>query len=242
MRTLKNLFLLICLLAIQFIISCEDHNDTLRNGLMLHYDFNDNLLDESGNGNNAVASGGNFNLELNGNKSYYFDGISDYLKVRDDPTLNPLNGITISLWFRPVEYYGIGNDAIVVKPFSSHNYPYYQYLIGISGSKNSYYSFGLSLCINNEYKIIGTKLNFWKAGSWYHLVGMYDGRTMKMYVNGILESSLQAEGKLSAFNTDLFIAKQPNLEVVTPGSIDELRIYDRALSQKEVIKIYQESF
>jgi hypothetical protein len=47
---------------------------------------------------------------------------------------------------------------------------------------------------------------------------------------------------MSAFDSDLFIAKQPNLEVVTPGSIDELRIYNRALSEEEIIKIYQESF
>ncbi len=242
MKTYRILLFPICLLLIHLFVSCEDQKDTLKNGLMLHYDFNGNILDQSGNGNNAIASGGNYNLELNGNKSYNFNGMTDYIKVSNDPTLNPLYSITISLWFRPVEFYGIGNDAIVVKPFSSHNSPYYQYLIGISGSKNSYYSFGLSLCVNDEYKIVGTETNFWKAGSWYHLVGTYDGRTMKMYVNGVLENSVPAEGKLSAFNTDLYIAKQPNLEVVTPGSIDELRIYNRALSEKEIIKIYQESF
>lgn len=228
---------------IQLLTSCKDQNsDTLKNGLLVFYNFNDNILDQSGNGHNGIASGGNYNLELGGNKSYDFNGFGDYIKINNDPSLNPSSSITISLWFRPVDFYGIGNDAIVVKPFTSHESPYYQYLMGISGSKNSYYSFGFSLNVNGEYKIIGTQTNAWKEGNWYHLVGMYDGRTLKLYVNGILENTQSAEGSISAYNTDIYIAKQPNLDSTTPGTIDDLRIYNRALSEEEITKLYQEDF
>jgi hypothetical protein len=243
MKIFKILFLPVCLLFIQLLISCEDQNsDTLKNGLLAFYNFNDNILDQSGNGHNGVAFGGNYNFEIGGNKSYDFNGNGDYIKINNDPMLNPSNSITISLWFRPVDFYGIGNNALVVKPFTSHDPPYYQYIMGISGSKGSNYTFGFSLNVNGEFKIIGTETNAWKEGNWYHIVGMYDGKALKLYVNGILENTLVAEGSMSIYNTDLFIARQPNLDVTTPGTIDDLRIYNRALSELEIAKLYEEVF
>jgi hypothetical protein len=243
MKVFKILFLPVCLIFIQLLISCEDQNsDTLKNGLLAFYNFNDNILDQSGNGNNGIAFGGNYNFEIGGNKSYDFNGNGDYIKINNDPMLNPSNSITISLWFRPVDFYGIGNNALVVKPFTSHDPPYYQYIMGISGSKGSNYTFGFSLNVNGEFKIIGTETNAWKEGNWYHIVGMYDGKALKLYVNGILENTLVAEGSMSIYNTDLFIARQPNLDVTTPGTIDDLRIYNRALSEEEIAKLYEEVF
>lgn len=243
MKTFKNSFIPVSLLLVQLLISCNDQNpDTLKEGLVAFYNFNGNILDQSGNSHDGVATGGNYKLELGGNKSYNFNGSGDYITIKNEPSLNPVNSITISLWFRPVDYYGIGNDAIVVKPYTSHDAPFYQYLMGISGSKNSYYSFGFSLNLNGEYKIIGTGTNFWEEGNWYHLVGMYDGRSLKFYVNGNLENTLPAEGTMRAFNTDIFIARQPNLEMNIPGTIDDLRIYNRALSEEEIKELYEEDF
>ena len=89
-----------------------------------------------------------------------------------------------------------------------------------------------------------------KTGVWYHLVGTYDGRRVRFYVNGKLDGEQHAE------TPGLRIRDLPNARMVIgraapspkydhwrdtyfPGLIDEVMIWQRALSQKEVRSLYE---
>ncbi len=236
MYTKTTINILISGLSLLLLIGCKRNDlSTLNDDLAAYYNFNHNVEDHSGNGNNGTTYGGQFD----NNGAFVFDGSNDYIVVKNNASLNPENEVAISIWFKPVDFYGIGNNALVIKPFSSHDPPYYQYLLGISGSKGSVrYTFGFSLNVDGEYKTIGTEANAWQEGNWYHIVGMYDGKNIKLYVNAVLKNTLTVEGSMNSFDTDLFFGIQPNLGVPTPGTIDNVRIYNRALHEKEILEIF----
>ena len=244
MRGLKTIYILIFGLSLQLLTSCEDQGSTnLQFGLITFYNFNNNIEDQSGNGHTGTAFGGSYKLELNGNGTYYFNGFGDYIKVKNSPLLNPVNEITISLWFKPIDYYGTGYDALVLKPYTSHDFPYYQYILGIAGSHGlEPYNFAFNASINGVNIGINSGTNTWTEGNWYNVIGMYNGKALKLYVNGVLRKSYDVEGSISVYNTDLFIAKQANINTFTPGTIDNVRIYRRALSEREVKDIYEKEY
>jgi hypothetical protein len=215
-------------------------SDTLLNGLVAFYNFNNNLQDQSGKGHNGTAFGGYYKFEINGNGTYSFNGGGDYIKVSNESLLNPTNAITISLWFKPVNYYGTGYDALVLKPFTSHSPPYYQYILGIAGSHGlEPYNFAFNVNLNGVNTGINSGSNTWIEGYWYYVVGLYDGVALKLYVNGTLKNSLNTIGSILSYNTDLFIAKQANISSTTPGTLDNVRIYNRALSEKAIKELYE---
>ena len=74
-----------------------------------------------------------------------------------------------------------------------------------------------------------------RAGSWYHLVGTYDGRQMRIYVNGKLSGTLPREGAISRCERPLILGRQAS---PFTGVIDEVRIHLRALSESEVAGLF----
>lgn len=79
--------------------------------------------------------------------------------------------------------------------------------------------------------------------TWYHVAATYDGSVISLYVNGVLDASTAASGNLTN-NTDLFIIGRDYLadlginDRCWDGHIDDLRLYDRALSSQEVQSLY----
>jgi len=210
----------------------------VNNGLVAFYDFEENVKDHSGYGHNGILWTGIYQEELYGNTTMTFPENS-YVEILNDSILNPVNAITIAAWVRPVEYYGSGYDPIVVKAFTSHENPYWQYILGMAGNRGlAPYNFAFNVCIDGINTGINTGANAWVPGKWYHVAGVFDGRMLRLYVNGNLKNSLSAPGKISTFNTNLFIAYSPNIELTTPVTLDNIRIYNRALNQKEINQIY----
>jgi len=83
------------------------------------------------------------------------------------------------------------------------------------------------------------------VGVWTHLCGTFDGTTVKLYINGQLVHSITAIGALQNINSPLMIGAHDYNSPIhsyyrnwTYGSIDEVRIYNRALSATEVMSLY----
>ena len=81
------------------------------------------------------------------------------------------------------------------------------------------------------------------TNQWYHITGTYDGSAVKLYVDGVLLCSMPLSGPLS-LGTEVFtMAGFVNAGSTTPvgryfGKIDDVRFYNRALSQQEIVDIY----
>lgn len=218
--------------------------------MVLHLPFNNNVLDYSSMNNHGILEGAVPTADRDGNENaaYNFDGNNDYVKVPNAPSLNPLNAITVSAWYKTTPFVGSGNDGLVNKGFTSHVLPYYQYQLGVGGSNywNGHSGFGFSIALDDDYKAIGTGSDFYELNKWYHVVGTYDGSYLKLYVNGELINSVEASGSMKDYGSDLFIGRHGNKSEYynttfhLPGCIDDVRIYNKALSADEISNLYQE--
>ncbi|MCX5691822.1 MAG: hypothetical protein NTV94_18850 [Planctomycetota bacterium] len=164
------------------------------------------------------------------------DGVDDYVRVRNHPSLNPARSISVSAWYRPVTFSGSGNDSIVDKGYVVHSYPYYQYHLGVAGNT---YGFGGSFGFNIEASGAGTAPGFWVPGRWYHLLSTWDGSICTLYIDGVVINANPLSRTLPDYGTDVLFGKFNNLNFHLPGAIDEIRIFNRALSQDEATLLHE---
>ena len=178
------------------------------------------VIDTSGNGNNGTATGGtSTGLGKYGNGGV-FDGTDDYTQM--STTALPIGNTarTISLWIRPT----------TIAEFRS-------ILYWGSATGNSMTGLDLSSSairfgfFSNDLNTPNGKIT---ANVWNHVVATFDGSNRKIYVNGALAASDTTTTNTVSGN--LSIGKRSTS--FFPGSIDEIRVYNRALLPDEVSKLY----
>jgi len=225
----------------------------LESGLVGHWDFNEGygatLGDSSDFGNDGTIYGNAAWVDGIEGTAIYLDGINDYIDVGNDDSLNPENAITISAWFKPISFKGYGSDPIVTKGYTSHIEPYYQYHLSVVGDlypRGRPGSFAFIVSIGGTRYGVQTPPNTWTAGNWYHIVGTFDGSNFAIYVNGVLEdTSVVTTLSMVDYGKDVYFGKfnnlighAQNIEAYVPGTIDEIRIYERAFTASEVESLY----
>ena len=78
------------------------------------------------------------------------------------------------------------------------------------------------------------------ANTWYHVAGTYDGATMKLYINGQLENSTPKTGNIFVSDSNWCIGAFNYAGVAYfNGLIDDVRVYNTALSAAEIQQLYQ---
>ena len=97
--------------------------------------------------------------------------------------------------------------------------------------------------IAGGYVNAGESLSNLSAGQWYHFAATFDGTGTKFYRDGVLKQSVTKSGTLSTNNEPLTIGANPdsqgkNFMEFFSGAIDEVRVYNRALSSQEVSDLY----
>ncbi|MEK6701531.1 MAG: LamG-like jellyroll fold domain-containing protein, partial [Planctomycetota bacterium] len=200
-----------------------------------------NLLDASGFANDGVAVGAPGYVPGAAGSGLSLDGFNDFVQVADSASLNPTAAISISAWWFSTSFSGSGSDPIVDKGASCHCYPYYQYQLGVSGDQYPYpSSFSFIVAANGAPAGAGSDLRFYSTGRWYHVVGTYDGSTMSFYADGVRLSHYPATGSIVSYARPVRFGCFNNLpQFHLPGVIDEIRIYDRALSADEVSVLHE---
>jgi hypothetical protein len=76
-------------------------------------------------------------------------------------------------------------------------------------------------------------------GNWYLVTGTYDGSSLKVYLNGNLDSSLAVSGIGAVTSNTLCVGAHTCNSYWTNGAVDDVRIYNRALSAAEIQRIYR---
>jgi hypothetical protein len=185
--------------------------------------------DKSGNNNNgALYNGVAWTTGKFGN-ALSFDGLDDYVRVEHSASLVFTNNITIEVWIYPKNVSVFWN-AIVLKgssvDWNCHLQLYY------SSVEWSTYTTG-----SNDLYSVSSLSN----DVWYHIVVTYDGSTKKIYINGRLDNSASVSGYLRSSTSPLGIGAfidGGNLSRYFKGIIDEVRIYNRALTAAEISDLY----
>ena len=158
-------------------------------------------------------------------KALSFDGVDDYVEVPGSESLRIADEITISVWVKPIpttEYLGVMTQICGGEAYKN------RILISSESGK-----------ILSQFKIGGSSDNFFSTNSvnfyqWNHIVYVYNGSNEKYYINGVFDSSQEASGQIDTGSNNLLIGKGYSSGYYFNGTIDEVRIYNRALSPGEI--------
>ncbi|MBI3853266.1 MAG: LamG domain-containing protein [Verrucomicrobia bacterium] len=212
--------------------------DPFTNGLVAYYPFNGDANDESGNGNNGTVTGAVLTADRFGmtNKAFHFNGAGDRISasVASIPLGNSPRSIVA--WIKPdsdghpvngVIDYGNGDCTGLMFGISFSKY--------LGGTPN-YNNLGFWGGCQDYASSLITPTN-----QWSFVALTYDGSNIRLYANGGSETN--AIGPLNTQNSHLWIGAETLNDGGTfrdffKGSIDDVRIYNRALSQQEVQQLY----
>ncbi|MBI2572948.1 hypothetical protein HYV86_03760 [Candidatus Woesearchaeota archaeon] len=186
--------------------------------------------DYSGYNNNGTNTSGAFwnaTGGFDGKGAYRLDGVDDYISIKNNASLNFVTNYSISFWTKN-EVSPANFDTILAKTSGT----------GWSDGYGIYYS-------------SSSQINFWVSayGSayayatitptlWNHVVGTYDGSTIRIFVNGV-EGTPGTRTTPATNTAALEIGRGASNSYNIDGHIDELLIFNRSLSTDEVKLLFQ---
>jgi hypothetical protein len=186
-----------------------------KEGLISHFDFNDNLKDESGFWQDGVKTGNPAFVTGISGKAISFNGIDQGLSF--SPVIpSAVNSFTVSFWFK---------ESLNPKGDIIFDFPDFD--IGSNFVQQKAY-----LLMSGSGVTAASKPNRWN-----HVACIYDGDSMHIYVNGLPGEKKKVLEIVGAYKGNFrvaFIASS-----YWSGSIDELFLYNRALTEAEIKQLYQ---
>jgi len=203
----------------------------LTDGLVAYFPFNGNANDESGNGNNGTVHGATLANDRAGraNSAYSFNGTNNYIEVNDSPSLDITDKITICAW-RSITTNSLGR---LVRKVNTWGTPVGGYIL--SGANNYINS---ELQLDSRTGVVITRHDStYPLNTWGFVAMTFDGARVTLYYNGEVIKTEDVAGHIVTNNMSLLIGASERVEYFG-GSIDEIRIYNRALSQVEIHKIF----
>lgn len=209
-------------------------------GLLGWWPFTGNANDLSANGNNGTVYGASLTADRNNNNScaYFFNGTNDYISCNLASLPVGSAPRTISAWIQTISgpiATNIDPTVITVAAYgiSSAGAVIFGQLVRASIGKG-YFESGSS---QNEIYSTTTVNN----GNWHNLVITYGGpgSRVRMYIDGVKEDSTST--LTLATGTSFFgIGKSPWANTFFQGKIDDLGLWNRALTQDEITTLYHE--
>jgi len=194
--------------------------------LVLYLNFDGSVLDFSGKNNHGEWQGSeSYALGIE-DQAISLNGTADgtYVLVGHDETLDGMGKLTLSAWAKKNSA-DVGG-SIFLKHVTYHidirSNQVYNYLFNSSGDR-------LDLIVNSD-SIYDTE--------WHHYVVTYDGAAVRLYIDGQEAGSQPFSGDIAVQpSRNLYIGKN-SWDNSFNGLIDEVKIYDRDLSQSEIQDIY----
>jgi len=234
----KRLFIL---LSVVFFSLATFAQVNLEEGLVAYYPFNGNANDESGNGNDGVVNGATLTVDRFGNagNAYEFDGVDDFIDFIGSPTSN-VDNFSISCWINPSVLNQLRGTAVLMGVDG---------LVGGNPSLN-----GVSICVGGgSFGAVDSRINgavsdvqmlpssyyISTINTWYHVIFLRENAVYKLYVDKSL--ALNTSGGAPNIPTELKIGSASG-DGFFKGTIDDIRIYDRALTEAEIQELYNEDF
>ena len=229
MKMFVGILLVIALVGLPANVQAQSSSDE---GLVAEWRFDEGsgnvVKDSSGNGNDGVIHGATWTVGKVGS-ALRFDGKDDYVEVADDSSLDITDAITIEAWVKP--YQLDGYDNIVTKDLANDDRNYHfttggdeLWFVFTGGSTHATTSANLAV------------------DTWYHVVLTFSdtNNLIKIYVDGIpktLNTGGTETATASTNTAPLQIGHaywDSKNKYPFNGIIDEVRIYNRALTADEI--------
>jgi hypothetical protein len=189
-------------------------------------------IDSSGNGNTGtmtnMTGAANTTTGRKGN-ALTFNGWDELIAVPNSGSLNPTTAMTASAWvYITPGSLGTNHRRILQK-----------------GNGDDQYRLTFEEPLKFGVKVGGTMRDVAitepSTGAWHMVTGTYDGANIKIYIDGTLANSVAQTGNISTTTDPLYIASKNNGNIASDdfmGTMDDVRIYSRALSAADVTQLY----
>ena len=226
------LIALACLLA-----ATNGATADLNDGLVGYWRFDEGeggtAYDYSGHGNHGTIEGAAWTDGIYGN-ALYFDGVDDYVSIGDSPGFDTGDEITVGAWI---------NTAVVNagSAIAVHDLSQAKWLLYASGSTHTVSLFYVRT--SSGWELAGDSSSV-SDGVWHYVVGTFRRSSplarIRMYIDGVLTGTNDGfDESILAGDQGVHIGSRwGGLSDGFNGIIDEVRVYDRALSHDEILDLY----
>ena len=226
-RTPKQIFVLTIIANIFLVINVAHTRQATTDGLVSYWSFNrDSVTDKTVKDIFGTSDG-----TMDGNVEVVNGKVGEALKLSgghvdcgsSKDLIDIGDQITLEMWIKPEK----AGWAIIV---------------GVSRSGSNTYVIAWSDQTRLDFNIWNGALETWPFHSlaqldlnkWYHVAGVYDGSEAIIYINGELDSKKKFEGVLKHNGENFWMGARKSDGLPYHGILDELRIYNRGLSQAEI--------
>jgi PKD repeat protein len=202
----------------------------VKSGLVAAYGFEESsgsqVIDASGFGNHGTISNATRVTTTHFGRVLSFSGTnSSWVTVTDKASLDLSSGVTLEAWVYPTASMS-GWDTVMTKEQTGG----LAYALSANSSANR---------PNTTVNVGGTDRqltagSYLPANAWTHLAATYNGSTQRLYVNGALVGSRAQTGAITLSSGALRIGGNSVWGSYFKGYIDEVRVYNRELSQAEI--------
>jgi hypothetical protein len=244
----RHIILVVAVLFASLSFPFKSKSQPASQGLVAYYPFNGNANDESGNGNHATVHGATLAADRHGNlnRAYNFDGTDDFLEIPHNSSLQPTTQFSVCAWVHPNGFYSgrcQGNE-IVSKGANDDDPGAYTLRFGDLDNDCDIFApnkhFGLGINFSGSARRGVESTTVISLHRWYFVVGTYDGSVMKLFVNGLLEDNLAVSETFANNSSDITIGKHqnPSFPYLVNGIIDDICLYNRALTDDEIVDLF----
>jgi hypothetical protein len=219
-------------------ISKPPYSLSLNSGLVGHWTFdgahitNGRINDISGQGNHGNTSGiatSTFYTVGKLGQAGNFDGVDDYVNVSEQNSSMAIGSTaTISGWIK-LQVSPSGDMSILRKTGGSGE----DKSISLNAARR------LSCYLAGAFDAVLVSNTALSVGAWNHFTCVYDGTNASIYINGSLDNSVLESGDVTDAGNALRIGRSPAPDTYFyTGTLDDVRIYSRALSVTEIAQLY----
>lgn len=195
-------------------------------GPVAAYNFNEatgtTVNDASGNGNSGTISGATRAAGKFGN-ALSFNGTSDWVTIPHAAVLNLTTALTLEAWVKPS---ALADWRAVLLKESSSGLSYALYASDTASHPSGY--------IRRSGDVGASGSSAPALNTWTHLATTYDGATLRLFVNGVQAASRAVTGSIVTSASPLRIGGDSVWGEYFSGLIDEVRVYNRALTAVEI--------
>ncbi len=209
----------------------------LNHGLVAWYPFDGNASDMSGNGNHGTVNGATLDTDRHGmtGQAYSFDGVNDFIEVQNSNELKFLDQYSILVWVKAPNFQRRYNHIITKMAGSISSFEIY----------GGYQSGGTGLTLVHNRSLASNHMQYSSSlpdNAWHHFGLTYANGILKRFDDGVSSASYTGWPKVEPQESSLYIGRgtistSAGTEFMQ-GYIDDVRIYNRALSTVEVAVLY----
>ena len=211
------------------------------NGLVSWWAADGSAADLISTNHGTLQGGATATLPAYVDRGFSFDGTNGFVTIPDSPALKPAL-FTIETWVKFDSLFSQTTGAAAGVQFLVHkqNTRPNNWFSAYALLKNASHRIGFDLISSNQTEVFLSSSSTVQTGVWYHVVGVRGSNSAQLYINGTLaqQASINFASDYGNYPLYLGTSGHPTYNGRLNGQLDEVTLYQRALSASEITALY----